>query len=101
MEIHTGNQWQSLILPQLAVALGRDESMILMRTYPIGGGFGRHLNGDYAIPATLAAQALGRPVKMVLTRAARASPISRLPPLRSSLRCWYSALSQLPKSAVP
>ena len=69
MEIHTGNQWQSLILPQLAVALGRDESTVLMRTYPMGGGFGRRLNGDYAIPAALAAQALGRPVKMILTRA--------------------------------
>lgn len=69
MEIHTGNQWQSLILPQIAVALGRDVSKVLMRTYPIGGGFGRRLNGDYAIPAALAAQALGRPVKMILTRA--------------------------------
>ena len=69
MEIHTGNQWQSLILPQLATTLGRDESKVVMRTYPIGGGFGRRLNGDYAIPAALAAQALGRPVKMILTRA--------------------------------
>lgn len=69
MEVHTGNQWQSLILPQLAVALGRDEAKVLMRTYPMGGGFGRRLNGDYAIPAALAAQELGRPVKMILTRA--------------------------------
>jgi CO/xanthine dehydrogenase Mo-binding subunit len=68
MQVHTGNQWQSLILPQLAVALGRDESKVMMRTYPMGGGFGRRLNGDYAIPAALAAQALGRPVKMILTR---------------------------------
>ncbi len=68
MEIHTGNQWQSLILPQLAVALNRDASKIIMRTYPMGGGFGRRLNGDYAIPAALAAQALKRPVKMIMTR---------------------------------
>ncbi|PTD26280.1 xanthine dehydrogenase family protein molybdopterin-binding subunit [Sphingomonas fennica] len=67
-EIHTGNQWQSLILPTLAKALDRPEASIVMRTYMLGGGFGRRLNGDYAVPAALAAKALGRPVKMVLTR---------------------------------
>lgn len=67
-EIHTGNQWQSLILPTLAKALGRPETSIVMRTYMLGGGFGRRLNGDYAVPAALAAKALGKPVKMTLTR---------------------------------
>ena len=67
-EIHTGNQWQSLILPTLAKALGRAETSIVMRTYLIGGGFGRRLNGDYAVPAALAAKVLGKPVKMILTR---------------------------------
>lgn len=68
-EIHTGNQWQSLILPTLAAALERPETSIVMRTYSLGGGFGRRLNGDYAVPAALASKALGKPVKMVLTRA--------------------------------
>ncbi|MFN3845925.1 MAG: molybdopterin cofactor-binding domain-containing protein [Paracoccaceae bacterium] len=68
-EIHTGNQWQSLILPTLAVALDRPEDSIVMRTYRLGGGFGRRLNGDYAVPAALTAKAIGGPVKMVLTRA--------------------------------
>ena len=68
-EIHTGNQWQSLILPTLATALGRPEASIVMRTYRLGGGFGRRLNGDYAVPAALAAKALGKPVKMIMTRA--------------------------------
>ncbi len=68
-EIHTGNQWQSLILPTLSKALGEDSSNIIMRTYMLGGGFGRRLNGDYAVPAALASKALdGKPVKLVLFR---------------------------------
>jgi CO/xanthine dehydrogenase Mo-binding subunit len=68
-EIHTGNQWQSLVLPWLAKALGRPENTIVMRSYLLGGGFGRRLNGDYAVPAALASKALGKPVKLVFTRA--------------------------------
>jgi CO/xanthine dehydrogenase Mo-binding subunit len=67
-EIHTGNQWQSAILPVLARALGRSQDKIVMRSYLLGGGFGRRLDGDYAVPAALAAKAVGRPVKMVCTR---------------------------------
>jgi CO/xanthine dehydrogenase Mo-binding subunit len=68
-EIHTGNQWQSLILPSLAEALGVEASQIVMRTYMLGGGFGRRLNGDYAVPAALASKALGgKPLKLVLFR---------------------------------
>jgi isoquinoline 1-oxidoreductase subunit beta len=68
-EIHTGNQWQSLILPVLAKALGRSQDKIVLRTYLLGGGFGRRLDGDYTVPAALAAKAAGKPVKMVCTRA--------------------------------
>lgn len=69
-EIHTGNQWQSLVLPWLAKALGRKEDTIVLRTHLLGGGFGRRLNGDYAVGAALASKAIGgKPVKMVLTRA--------------------------------
>lgn len=69
-EIHTGNQWQSLVLPWLSKALGRPEESIVLRTYLLGGGFGRRLNGDYAVGAALASKAIGgNPVKMVLTRA--------------------------------
>jgi CO/xanthine dehydrogenase Mo-binding subunit len=67
-EIHTGNQWQTLILPTIAKALGVSDDKVIMRTYLLGGGFGRRLNGDYAVPAALAAKAIGKPVKMVCTR---------------------------------
>ncbi len=67
-EIHTGNQWQSLVLPWLAKALGVQETDVVMRTYRLGGGFGRRLNGDYAVGAALASKAINKPVKMVMTR---------------------------------
>jgi len=67
-EIHCGNQNQSLTLTMLSKALGLPRERIIIRAYPIGGGFGRRLNGDYAVPAALAAKALGKPVKLVLTR---------------------------------
>jgi CO/xanthine dehydrogenase Mo-binding subunit len=67
-EIHTGSQAQSTILPVLARALGLAQDRIILRTYLLGGAFGRRLNTDYAIPAALAAKALDKPVKLVLTR---------------------------------
>ncbi|QDH16615.1 xanthine dehydrogenase family protein molybdopterin-binding subunit [Swingsia samuiensis] len=68
-EIHTGSQWQSLVLPLLAKALQTSEQNIVMRTYLLGGGFGRRLNGDYSIPAVLTSKAIGgAPVKLILTR---------------------------------
>jgi isoquinoline 1-oxidoreductase beta subunit len=67
-EIHTGSQAQSTILPVLARALDLAPDRIVLRTYLLGGAFGRRLNVDYAVPAALTAKALGKPVKLVLTR---------------------------------
>jgi isoquinoline 1-oxidoreductase subunit beta len=53
----------------LAKALGRSQDKIVLRSYLLGGGFGRRLDGDYTVPAALAANAVGKPVKMVCTRA--------------------------------
>ena len=68
-EVHTGNQWQSVAVPLVAKALGRSEDKVVLRTYLLGGGFGRRLDGDYCVPAALAAKAVGKPVKMICTRA--------------------------------
>lgn len=67
--IHTGNQWQSLTLPSLAKAMQLPEDKLVIRPYYLGGGFGRRLFGDWTIPTVLAAKAIGRPVKLVFTRA--------------------------------
>jgi len=66
--LHSGNQWQSLILPVLAKALGVGEDQVVIHQYYLGGGFGRRLFGDTMLPAALAAQAVGKPVKLVFTR---------------------------------
>ncbi len=66
--IHAGNQWQSLILPYLASALGVEETDIIIHQYYLGGGYGRRLFGDQMIPAALAARELGRPVKLIFQR---------------------------------
>ena len=66
--IHSGNQWQSLILPVLSKALDLPENDIIIHSYYLGGGFGRRLFGDSMIPAALAARALGKPVKLVFQR---------------------------------
>jgi len=66
--IHSGNQWQSLIIPVLAKALGMEETDIVIHQYYLGGGYGRRLWGDPMIPAALAAQQLGKPVKLVFER---------------------------------
>jgi len=66
--IHTGNQWQSLTLPPIAKALNLPAENVVMHQYYLGGGFGRRLFGDYAIPAALVSQKIGKPVKMIFTR---------------------------------
>ncbi len=67
--VHAGNQWQSLILPDIAKALEVPEANIVIHQYYLGGGFGRRLYGDQMIPAALAARELGKPVKLVFQRA--------------------------------
>lgn len=91
-EIHTGNQWQSLILPTLSQALSETPDRIIMRSYMLGGGFGRRLNGDYAVPAALASRALdGKPVKLVLFREQDAQFDSPRSPSVQKLRMAFDA----------
>ncbi len=56
------------MLPTLAGVLGITADDVVIHQYYLGGGFGRRLWGDYMIPAALAAQELGKPVKVVFRR---------------------------------
>jgi len=89
--IHAGTQWQSLTLPVLAKALQVPESQVVLHTYLLGGGFGRRLNGDYCIPAALGAKAVGRPVKMICSRADDARFDSPRSPSVQHLRMAFDA----------
>ena len=66
--VHAGNQYRAAMLPTLAGVLGLTTDDIVIHQYYLGGGFGRRLWGDYMIPAALAAQQLGKPVKVVFRR---------------------------------
>lgn len=85
--IHSGNQWQSLIIPYVAKSLEVPEENIVVHQYYLGGGFGRRLFGDQMIPAALAARELGRPVKLVFERA----DDSRFDCVRSASVCKFDA----------
>ena len=85
--IHSGNQWQSLILPFLAEALEMPETDITLHQYYLGGGYGRRLFGDQMIPAALAARELGVPVKLVFER----EDDSRFDCVRSPSVCTFQA----------
>ena len=66
--VHAGCQFRAAMLPTLAGVLGMEADDIVIHQYYLGGGFGRRLWGDYMIPAALAAQELGKPVKVVFQR---------------------------------
>ncbi|SDX34177.1 xanthine dehydrogenase family protein molybdopterin-binding subunit [Litoreibacter albidus] len=95
-EIHTGNQWQSLILPTLSTALDAPADKIIMRSYMLGGGFGRRLNGDYTVPAALTSKALGgKPVKLVFFREDDAQFDSPRSPSVQKLRMAFDTDNQV------
>ena len=52
----------------LAKALGRPENTIVMKSYLLGGGFGRKSFPDFAVEAAVLAKQTGKPVKVVWSR---------------------------------
>ncbi|HNP97128.1 MAG TPA: molybdopterin-dependent oxidoreductase, partial [Cyclobacteriaceae bacterium] len=65
--------WGPLQFPEWAVmgisrALGVKADTITVHVLPIGGGFGRRINFDYAVEAALISQKVNAPVKVIWTR---------------------------------
>ncbi|MBU1304650.1 MAG: molybdopterin-dependent oxidoreductase [Alphaproteobacteria bacterium] len=68
-EIHAGSQWPALMTGWVERALGVGPGTVTMRTYMLGGGFGRRVFGDYVVAAALTTKSLGgTPVKLVFFR---------------------------------
>jgi isoquinoline 1-oxidoreductase len=67
-EIFTGTQSQARMLRELAERLKVDRSKIRIHQHYLGGGFGRHIDGDVELEAALIAREAGRPVKLIRSR---------------------------------
>ena len=66
--VYAGTQNVEQATKLLALALRIPESKITVHQFFLGGGFGRKLDNNFIVPAVLASQALGRPVKLVFSR---------------------------------
>ena len=68
LHIYSGSQLQIAHQPIMAGIMGMKPENVLLHQVYIGGGFGRRLEADAMVPASLAARAVGKPVKVIYTR---------------------------------
>jgi CO/xanthine dehydrogenase Mo-binding subunit len=66
--IYSGNQFATRSGAIAAGAAGVDPKFVVMHQMWLGGGFGRRLDADMMVPAVQAAQAVGKPVKVIYSR---------------------------------
>ncbi|MFZ5733989.1 MAG: molybdopterin cofactor-binding domain-containing protein [Pseudomonadota bacterium] len=66
--LYSGNQFATRTGAIAAAAVGVDPKYVVMHQMWLGGGFGRRLDGDMMIPAIVAANAVGKPVKVIYSR---------------------------------
>ncbi|MGL4241943.1 MAG: xanthine dehydrogenase family protein molybdopterin-binding subunit, partial [Beijerinckiaceae bacterium] len=68
VEIWTGTQWPSKIQGDAAKIAGVPPEKVKVNMQPMGGGFGRRAQTEYASEAVEVSKAIGRPVKLMATR---------------------------------
>lgn len=66
--LYSGNQFATRTGAIAAAAVGVDPKYVVMHQMWLGGGFGRRLDADMMIPAIVAANAVGKPVKVIYSR---------------------------------
>ena len=67
-EVWTGTQSPSALFNEVSRLLGTDRSKITFHQQFVGGGYGRRGNHETVIDAVRIAQAVGKPVKLILSR---------------------------------
>ena len=68
LHLYSGNQFMTRSSAIAALSIGMDPKNVVIHQAWIGGGFGRRLDSDMMVPAAAAAQAMGKPVKVVYSR---------------------------------
>jgi xanthine dehydrogenase YagR molybdenum-binding subunit len=91
LSIDMPTQGFALTQMRLSGLLGIPADRIHIRSPFIGGGFGSKLLSGPQVLGILAARLVGRPVKLVLTRAQMAGPVTHRAPTRQTLRLGADA----------
>jgi isoquinoline 1-oxidoreductase beta subunit len=68
VEVWAGTQWPTKSTEEAAKAAGVTPDKVKFHTLQMGGGFGRRAFVEYVIDAVLLSKAVGKPVKMILSR---------------------------------
>jgi isoquinoline 1-oxidoreductase subunit beta len=68
VEIWTGTQWPTKVREDAAKIAGVALETVKVNMQPMGGGYGRRAQTEYASEAVEVSKAIGRPVKLMATR---------------------------------
>ena len=68
VEVWTGTQWPTKSVEVAAKTAGVTPDKVKLHLMQMGGGFGRNAFVEYVIDAVLLSKAVGKPVKMILSR---------------------------------
>ena len=66
--LFNASQWQTRMTHMVAYAVGVEDTKVVHHQCYAGGGFGRRLEPDVAIAASVTAKYVGRPVKLIYSR---------------------------------
>ncbi|MDH7794255.1 MULTISPECIES: molybdopterin cofactor-binding domain-containing protein [unclassified Beijerinckia] len=68
VEVWSGTQWPTQARDEAAKATGLGKEQVKFHLMQMGGGFGRRVSVEYVIDAIMLSKAVGKPVKMLLSR---------------------------------